>query len=112
MNLLELLSGRVLRDYCHVEWWEVGELARDVASKHAQFDVEALRTELEYFCANPSGIASPINHLTANDFESDAEARAWLVDVCERVFPPRSRVPLCDRFQPEPVSKTRGDRGK
>jgi hypothetical protein len=78
--------GRVLKDFCHVEWYEVDELAALVSVGAAKFDVNALRQQFESLLSRPDGIATPINKLTANEFESDEEARAWLEDVYRKVF--------------------------
>jgi hypothetical protein len=77
---------RILKDFCHVEWYEVDELAALVKSGSAKFDVNTLRQQFESLLSQPNGIAPPINKLTANEFESDEEARFWLEDVYRKVF--------------------------
>ena len=37
----------VLRDFCHVEWYEIDELAQLVESGGAKFDVAALEKQIE-----------------------------------------------------------------
>jgi hypothetical protein len=86
MTILEEPIGRVLKDFCHVEWYEVNELAALVDSGAAKFDVNELRRQFELALTRPNGIAIPINKLTANEFESDDEARVWLEDIYRRVF--------------------------
>jgi hypothetical protein len=86
MKMFPEPMSRVLRDFCHVEWYEVAELAEIVRSGAAKFDVAALKSQIEATLANSVGIADPINKLTANEFESDVEARAWLEDVYQAVF--------------------------
>ena len=78
--------GRVLKDFCHVEWYEVNELAALVDSGAAKFDVNALRQQFESLLSQPNGIAIQINKLTANEFDSDEEARVWLEDIYRKVF--------------------------
>jgi NTP pyrophosphatase (non-canonical NTP hydrolase) len=84
-TLHEPLS-RILKDFCHVEWYEVNELSELVNSGSAKFDIHALREQFEDLLANPAGIASQINEISANEFESDEEARNWLAEIYRRVF--------------------------
>jgi hypothetical protein len=86
MNSLEEPISAILKDFCNVEWYEVNELAELVNSGSARFDVDELRRQMEGLLSSPSGIAGPINELTANEFESDKEARAWLDDIYRQVF--------------------------
>ena len=86
MTTLQEPIARILKDFCHVEWYEVDELAALVSGGTAKFDVNALRQQFETLMLRPNGIAVPINKLTANEFESDGEARAWLEDVYRKVF--------------------------
>lgn len=83
---LENPIGRILRSFCHVEWYEVDELAELVKGGVAKFDIGALKNQFEYLIANPQGIANGINEITANEFESDAEARIWLERIYQKVF--------------------------
>lgn len=86
MNSLEEPISFILKDFCNVDWYEVNELTELVNSGSAKFDVVALRRQMESLLSNPSGIAGSINKLTANEFESDKEARAWLDGIYRQVF--------------------------
>ncbi|WP_116811761.1 hypothetical protein [Steroidobacter cummioxidans] len=86
MDALPEPLGMILEGFCHVEWWEVHELAELVQSGNARFDVGALKAQMEAKLADPTGIASPIHKLTLVEFESDEEARAWLQDIYQTVF--------------------------
>ena len=86
MIAFEEPTGLVLKDFCHVEWYEVNELAALVDSGAAKFDVNALRQQFESLLSQPNGIAIQINKLTANEFDSDEEARVWLEDIYRKVF--------------------------
>ena len=86
MITIEEPIGRALQDFCHVEWYEVEELAMLARSGEAKFDVAALRQQFELLLSRPAGIYMPLNKLTANEFESDEEARAWLESIYRIIF--------------------------
>ena len=76
----------VLRDYCHVEWFDVDELAADVRTGRQAFDVDALRTQLRSL-VDAGADAGEITRLTAHEFTSSGEATAWLGEIYATVFP-------------------------
>ncbi|WP_447585016.1 hypothetical protein [Pseudoxanthomonas mexicana] len=76
----------VLRDFCHVEWYEIDELAQLVESGGAKFDVAALEKQIEELLLSGSPPLCEINMLTANEFESGDELRTWLLEIRRRVF--------------------------
>lgn len=76
----------VLRNFCHVEWFEVDELAQIIADGQAEFDVDAFRRQLDELLVETDTHLSEINLLTANEFESSGEARAWLGAIRDSVF--------------------------
>jgi hypothetical protein len=86
MNALPEPLSMVLKSFCHIEWYEVAELAQLVQSGTAKFDVGALKSQTEVKLADPSGIAPLINKLTFEELESDAEAREWLQKIYQTVF--------------------------
>lgn len=86
MISIEQPMAEVLESFCHIEWWEVDELAELIRSGAAKFDVGALRTQLEKYISNPQGLAAPVNELTLNEFETDEDAHKWLVGIYQRVF--------------------------
>jgi hypothetical protein len=75
----------VLSDYCHVEWYEVNELADDVKSGVRSFDVSLLKAQFEDAMSG-GDIYQSVNKLTANEFDTDLEAQLWLRSIYEKVF--------------------------
>jgi hypothetical protein len=76
----------VLRDYCHVEWYEVAELATDVKTGRQRFDVEALKAQLHKAITDDVCDYLQLNKLTGNEFETDEDARSWLRGIYSEVF--------------------------
>jgi len=76
----------VLRDYCHVEWYEVDELANDVQTESEKFDIKKLKGQFEELVNSSDDYSFQINHLTSNEFGSREEARAWLSEIYQIVF--------------------------
>lgn len=85
VNIPEPMQS-VLRDYCHVEWYEVDELAADVKNQRRTFDVEVLRAQLLAAISAKEIPFVEINNLTSNEFGSAEEGRIWLGDIYRRVF--------------------------
>ena len=77
---------RILRSFCHVEWYEVDELAVLIKSGRAKFNVDLLKSQFLHLIENSDGMASEINKITSNEFESDEEARAWVVEIYRALF--------------------------
>ena len=86
MNELPQPIKEILRNYCHVEWWEVDELVYDVRSGCQKFDVPALRSQFETLIKSDARIYETINKLTANEFKTDEEAKIWLDAIYRKVF--------------------------
>lgn len=86
MNELPQPIREVLRNYCHVEWWEVDELVDDVNNGRQKFDVTALKFQFDELIKSDEGIYKAINKLTANEFETDEEVKVWLTAIYCRVF--------------------------
>lgn len=76
----------VLRDYCHVEWFEVAELANDVRQGGQKFDSVLLREQFVDLISNCSDFVLEVNEVTGNEFESEAEVLDWVWGVFSRVF--------------------------
>jgi hypothetical protein len=76
----------VLRDYCHVEWYEVDELAGDVQSECQKFDVTKLKEQFESLIASSEDYSLQINQLTSNEFESEDDVKIWLRDIYKIIF--------------------------
>jgi hypothetical protein len=77
----------VLRDYCHVEWYEVDELAVDIQTECQKFDVKKLKEQFESLITSSQGYSLQINQLTSNEFESEEEVKIWLREIYKTVFP-------------------------
>lgn len=77
----------VLRDFRHVEWYEVDELAQWVQGGTASFNLVALDEQLaELLAASAELPVGEIDDPTANEFESADEAKVWLSSVPALVF--------------------------
>lgn len=87
MNDLPEPIKSILRDYCHVEWFEINELADDVRSGNREFDVVALKEQFESMISEENDITQLVNSLTFNEFVSMDEVRSWLREIYSVVFP-------------------------
>jgi len=76
----------VLRDFCHVEWYEVGELSEAISNGVTKFDAKLFKNQLNELLASNSAPIQEINTLTGNEFESIEELRAWLTEIQYQVF--------------------------
>jgi hypothetical protein len=76
----------VLRDYCHVEWFELDELAEDVQTGRQKFDVEELKEQFQSLLSSHEDYVTEINQLTLNEFESEGELNEWLVGIYNAIF--------------------------
>lgn len=86
-SVLPPLLALVLRDFCHVEWWEVDELRELVSTGNAHFDTERLEGELTRIAEDHLMIpVLQINDLTGNEFQNQEEAREWLAAIHRAVF--------------------------
>ncbi|WP_426336028.1 hypothetical protein ACN9MY_20055 [Pseudoduganella sp. R-31] len=86
MNELPEPIRSVLRDYCHVEWFEVDELADDVKDGSKKFDIVELKKQFESLLSSQDDVTRLVNSLTFNEFESLEEVHAWLNDIYRVVF--------------------------
>ncbi|MBI3229684.1 MAG: hypothetical protein HYZ45_05750 [Burkholderiales bacterium] len=87
MNQLPEPLMDVLRSYCHVEWFELNELADDIRYRRCTFDVISLKNQLKQFVASDQIPYDVINAITLNEFHSSEEAQRWLQCIYEAVFP-------------------------
>lgn len=76
----------VLQDYCHIEWYEVDELADDVRTERQKFDVKKLKEQFESLISSSDGYVTQINQLTLNEFESEEDVKKWLKEIYSIVF--------------------------
>jgi len=86
MNELAEPIRSVLRDYCHVEWYELDELVDDVLAQRKKFSVHDLKKQFENIISGSAPCAIQINSLTANEFESEGEAKKWLSEIYNHIF--------------------------
>ncbi|HWW07793.1 hypothetical protein [Collimonas sp.] len=86
MNELPEPIKSILRDYCHVEWFEVDELADDVRNGHPKFNVAELKDQFEWLISTTDDICQVVNDLTLNEFESMDEVHTWLDKIYQEVF--------------------------
>ncbi|MFZ6642588.1 hypothetical protein ACO0LL_22890 [Undibacterium sp. TC4M20W] len=87
MNELPEPIKSILRDYCHIEWFEIDELADEVRNGSKKFDVKELKSQFESMISTTADITQLVNFLTFNEFESMDEVRVWLDDIYKLVFP-------------------------
>ena len=81
------LLASILRDFCHVEWYEMTELKALALEGDARFDVALFRRELvDCILSHPAIPVVQINSLTGNEFETQDEARQWLVGIQQGLF--------------------------
>ena len=84
-ELLEPIQS-VLRNYCHVEWYEVSELADDLKAGRHKLDSNLMRSQFVDLINLEAGQAKLVNNITANEFDSDIQAREWLAEIFREIF--------------------------
>lgn len=87
MNDLPEPIKSILRDYCHVEWFEINELADDVRNGNRIFDVVKLKEQFESMMSTTDDVTQLVNSLTLNEFISMDEVHAWLNEIYSVAFP-------------------------
>ena len=75
----------ILQLYCHVECYEVHEIASDMIQPSWKIDVLMLKKQLEEIFQNPNEYINEINEITANEFESCEELKELLVDILDQI---------------------------
>ncbi len=85
-NSFPPLLRLILRTFCHVEWYEVHELAAIAKSPDVDFDVAQFKRELMQAMESPRISVEEIHKLTSEEFETEDEARQWLKSVYDKVF--------------------------
>lgn len=76
----------VLKDFCHVEWYEVDELAEAIKLGGVKFDVTAFEEQLNQLLLSDSVPIEDVNALTGNEFGSQGEVKQWLSEIKEQAF--------------------------
>lgn len=82
--------GQVLRDYCHMEWWETHELRSEIANptlpqKHKEL-LEAFRRELDEAISRGQITPAQFEAVTADECGSNAEVVERLKAIRQEVF--------------------------
>lgn len=76
-----------LRNFCHVEWYEIDELAHLVESGEIAFDASSLKKQMLDLIQASDFPLDELNRITSNEFDSAAEAKKWLSEIATRIFP-------------------------
>ena len=84
-NLPEPIKS-VLRGYCHVEWFEVDELAENIKHGNTRLDATVLQNQFALLISSATDVTPIVNALTFNEFESLSETRAWLRAIYRVLF--------------------------
>lgn len=86
MRKLPDLLRLVLRTFCYVEWHELSELGTIIKTGTADFDVDELKIQLETIIGSERAPVEDLNGVTGFSFETDEEARQWLIEVHSELF--------------------------
>ena len=78
---------KVIRDFLHVEWFEVDELRQKIETRSVGADVGVLRSQFDDLLSADSLPIEQLNALSGNEFETSQEAKAWLSAVYQKIFP-------------------------
>ncbi len=84
-NIQEPLKT-ILRDFCHVEWREIDELARIVENGIAVFNAPLLQKQMHELLQASAIPLDELNRITANEFDSAEEAKEWLSEIFAHIF--------------------------
>lgn len=82
------LLRRVLKSFCHVEWYEVDELAELIKSGKAEFDVPLLKQQLDRVVDSGDLPLGEVARITGEEFDSLEDGIAWLKEVRDKLFEP------------------------
>ncbi len=78
--------GQVLREYLHVEWYELDELASEVQSPHWGVNLEDFKQQLRTSITQKNLPIDEVCRLTGQEFQNQQELTAWLVEVWSKLF--------------------------
>lgn len=76
----------ILRDFCHVEWFEIDELARIIKNGDTAFNASLLQKQMHQLVQASDIPLDKLNRVTANEFDSVVEAKKWLSEIFARIF--------------------------
>ncbi|WP_315385366.1 hypothetical protein [uncultured Stenotrophomonas sp.] len=75
-----------LRTFCYVEWYELDELATIITRGDSDFDADEFKAQLERLVGSERVPVEELNEVTGLAFDSDEEARQWLIAVQRELF--------------------------
>ena len=78
----------ILRDFCHVEWFEIEDLKNAINGGAPGFKIDTglLKNQFDQLLSEDEVPFEEINSLTLNEFESTSEAKDWLLKIYKKVF--------------------------
>jgi hypothetical protein len=71
----------VLRDYLHVEWYELAELAAAVKDSTWRVDHVAFKAQLHQAIASATASMEAVKSLTGQEFDDPEQLRDWLSSI-------------------------------
>ena len=78
--------GQVLRDYLHVEWYELNDLIAEVQSPHWSVSVESFKQQLQSAITQGNLSVESVHQLTGQEFQNQHELTAWLMALWSALF--------------------------
>jgi hypothetical protein len=78
--------GQVLRDYLHVEWYELDDLVAELKNPHWGVSADHLKQQLKNAIMQENLPIEGVHQLTGQDFESQTELTAWLSELWSALF--------------------------
>lgn len=92
MTQLSEPLAEITQSYCHVEWFELTELAEEILHRRRPFDIDALRKQMAQIIEADQIPYRAINDITGNKFNTEEETRQWLRGVFELAFPQQAKI--------------------
>lgn len=77
---------KVIRDFLHVEWYEIEALKEKIRSGSIGADTDVLRSQIDELLQADCLPVDQLNALTANEFETSEEAKNWLKEIYRQIF--------------------------
>lgn len=73
----------VLRDYLHVEWYELDELALDL--RRMEWN-DRFKAQLREAIVNDTLQTNLVEALTGQEFRNQSELKQWLIEIWTRIY--------------------------
>ena len=77
---------RILREFLHLEWYSVNELKEKLRAGALGVDADRHRLQFKQIVDGEDIPIQDVNDLTANQFESADEVRAWASGIYKIIF--------------------------